>query len=128
MVVALTAAVLLAGCTWGSYISINSRGNSSVGVSTGHMSKQFSTFTGDMNHNIKVKSNQKINVRYDVDLTKGSLSIRITSPGGLPIWEKSFTGSEQEDLTIDTDGPGNYRFTLVGDDAGGRYDVSWETR
>ncbi len=92
----------------------------------GHISYNYSTFTGVENGSLQVEAGQQLSFNYCVTVTKGSLLIEWRDPSGEVVWRKSLLESELGETVIPTETSGTYRIIIQGTNAAGDFDVTWE--
>jgi hypothetical protein len=92
----------------------------------GHISYNYSTFTGVENGSFQVEAGQQLSFTYHVTVTKGNLLIEWQDPAGEVVWQKSLSESELGEAVIPTGTSGTYQIIIQGKSAGGDFDVTWE--
>jgi hypothetical protein len=92
----------------------------------GHISYNFSTFTGFERGRAQVLRGETIKFDYQAKIDNGTLQIEWQEPSGTVIWQKAINGSVQgsEDFLVEI--PGEYVIIVQGKDAGGNFDVTWK--
>jgi hypothetical protein len=93
----------------------------------GHISYNYSIFTGVENGSIQVGAGERISFDYHVTVTKGTLLIEWQDPGGEAVWQVDLQESESGEDVITAGSSGTYRIIIQGKDAGGDFDISWKT-
>jgi hypothetical protein len=93
----------------------------------GHISYEFTTFTGYENGNIQAETGQTISFDYQAAVDKGSLVIEWQDPNGEVLWRKDIVESESGSEDIAIHSPGRYTIVIQGKGAGGNFDISWQT-
>jgi len=91
----------------------------------GHISYNYSTFTGIENGSAHVETGQTISFDYDVTVDKGSLMIEWQDPNGNAVWQKRLVESDRGNDEIIVESSGEYVIIIQGKNAGGDFDVSW---
>jgi hypothetical protein len=120
----MIVAVLIGGCDF-SKVRI---GEVRVMVGSnedGHISYNYSTFTGFENGSAQVEAGGRISFDYRVTVTKGSLLIEWQDPNGEVVWRENLQESENGEGIIDAEISGAYQVIIRGRDAGGDFDIAW---
>ncbi len=118
--VGLALVLALAGCA-GSSIKVNWRGSSG----TTQQTASYETFTGQERATIRLEAGDTLTLAYDIEVAKGSLTLAVDDPDGETVWEQTFGEGGGDTVVVPTTGDGRYTLRIVGDDTGGRFDVSW---
>jgi hypothetical protein len=92
----------------------------------GHISYNYSTFTGVENGSIQVEAGGRISFDYRVTVTKGSLLIEWQDPEGEVVWREIIQESEDGEGVITAESSGTYRIIIQGKNAGGDFDIRWQ--
>ncbi len=122
--IASVLALLLSGCNF-SKIKIGEVRMMYGSNDDGHISYNYSTFTGIENGSAHVEKGQTIYFEYDVNVEKGSLLIEWQDPEGDAVWRKSLIESDRGNDEIAVKSSGKYVIIIQGKNAGGDFDVSW---
>ncbi|MCD6411562.1 MAG: hypothetical protein J7L20_03945 [Thermoplasmata archaeon] len=86
----------------------------------------FEYFDGSGSKVIKVDKPSKLVLRYNISLHSGEIELKVVSPEGYTIWNKSFVGSEKDLKEIMLSESGWYKIIIFGNSAEeGYFDVSW---
>lgn len=93
----------------------------------GHISYEFTSFTGYENGNIQAETGETISFDYQAAVDKGSLVMEWQDPNGEVLWRKDIVESESGSEDIAIHSPGRYTIVIQGKGAGGNFDVSWKT-
>ncbi len=92
----------------------------------GHISYNYSTFTGVENGRIQVEAGQRIFFDYRVSVTKGSLVIEWQDPEGEIVWREKIQENKDGEEIITAESSGTYRIIIQGKNAGGDFDIRWQ--
>jgi len=111
--------LLVAGCT--SEIRIGYIGSTQLHK----MSARYVTYAGSNSKNINLSTGDGVQISYDIELKKGSISLSLTAPDGEVMWEESIDGHNSDEVTFTASQTGNHKLLLRATDAGGRHEVSW---
>lgn len=117
-------ALLLSGCDF-SKIKIGEVRMMYGSNDDGHISYNYSTFTGIENGSAHVETGQTISFDYDVKVDKGSLMIEWQDPVGNAVWRKRLVESDRGNDEIIVKSSGKYIIIIQGKNAGGDFDISW---
>ena len=63
---------------------------------------------------------------YDLEITKGNLSLQILNPGREVVWEDTFSESTKGSTSFTAEIDGRYRINVVGGETAGGFDLHWE--
>jgi len=92
----------------------------------GHISYNYSIFTGVESGSQQVEAGQRIFFEYSVTVNKGSLLIEWQDPEGEVVWRKSLQDSESGEDDFTAGSTGTYRIIIQGRSTGGDFDVTWK--
>lgn len=92
----------------------------------GHISYNYSIFTGVESGSQQVEAGQRIFFEYRVTVNKGSLLIEWQDPEGEVVWRKSLQDSESGEDDFTAGSTGTYRIIIQGKSTGGDFDVTWK--
>lgn len=90
----------------------------------------FALMTNTSTRQIDIQEADKaLMVAYEVELSKGSIAVRLFDPAGALAWEKTFsaTATEKNCIAIDQLSTGKWALEITADKAGGHYKVQWDT-
>jgi len=90
-----------------------------------HMAYSYTTFSGHESDPIELESGQILTVDYQVQMTKGSLTIEIQSPQNKVLWQKNFDSDASDSIKIQAQESGQHFMIISAEAAGGSVDVSW---
>lgn len=95
----------------------------------GHLAYSYDTFSGLARQKSVFSAGAQIALSYAADVTKGSLSIEVKDPAGNSVWRLNVAEREarQGSETLPAPTSGEYQFIVTGLDAGGRFDLSWQS-
>jgi hypothetical protein len=91
----------------------------------GHISYNYSIFSGIESGSLEVEAGQRILFSYEVNVDKGSLLIEWQNPDGEAVWQKVLLESEGGGDVITAESSGGYRIIIQGKNAGGNFDITW---
>ena len=88
----------------------------------------FHTLTGRKSWRENLREGDTFSLEYDASLEKGSLLLQVENSQGEVIWEKTVAEGESagEEMELTAGESGTYTIAVVGDDAGGEYELAWE--
>lgn len=86
----------------------------------------YQTLTGAKVDTLTADAGEALVLSYDVQVTKGELSIEVRQPGDEPVWDVSLKDDAQAVVELDIQQDGRHRIVVEGDNAGGGFDISWE--
>ena len=92
----------------------------------GHISYNYSIFTGVESGSQQVEAGQRIFFEYRVTVNKGSLLIEWQDPEGEVVWRKNLQDSESGEDDFIAGSTGTYRIIIQGKSTGGDFDVTWK--
>lgn len=92
----------------------------------GHISYNYSIFTGVESGSQQVEAGQRIFFEYRVTVNKGSLLIEWQDPEGEVVWRKNLQDSESGEDDFTAGSTGTYRIIIQGKSTGGDFDVTWK--
>ena len=89
---------------------------------------RFHTLTGRKSWREELQEGDTFSLEVEAEVNKGSLSLQVENPQVDVIWEKTITEGESADetITLAAGESGAYTIAIVGDGAGGRYELTWE--
>jgi hypothetical protein len=91
----------------------------------GHISYNYTVFSGIESGSLEVEAGQRILFSYEVNVDKGSLLIEWQNPDGEAVWQKVLLESEGGGDVITAESSGGYRIIIQGKNAGGNFDITW---
>jgi len=104
-----------------------------------HKTARYRTFSGVERASFRVEEGQTVEIDYEINVEKGTLTLSVTDPDGEIVWEEtfeeavgdggepelSFRGEHALEPVAQT---GRYKLRIEGDRTGGSFDLSWEVR
>lgn len=90
-----------------------------------HMAYSYTTFSGHESTLIELEPGQLLTVDYQVQMTKGSLTIEIQSPQNELLWQENFDSDTSDSIELQAQESGQHFIVISADSAGGSVDVSW---
>ena len=118
--VILALVVLLMGC---SRTAIKLGWRESSGRA--HKRARYETFSAVERVVIRAKAGQEIDLTYDVEVEKGSLTLAVEGLDGQTVWEETFRENASDTLALTAPDEGHYTLVVTGDETGGSFDISW---
>lgn len=94
----------------------------------GEWHADYTTFTGRKSTSLSMESGEVLDLAYDVYVEKGSLTLQLESPDERIIWDRTFERGAADQITLSPDQAGRYTLALIAEDAGGGWDLNWDTR
>jgi hypothetical protein len=88
----------------------------------------FQTFDLEESQPVGMQAGQTIDIQYKAELTKGHVIFQLLDPDGEVVWEKSVGEDISEQVTLNAEKTGRYRVNVVGEKAGGSYEITWEVK
>lgn len=89
---------------------------------------RFQTLSGRKAWRENVDAGNTLTLDYEAEVEKGSLTLQIENPEDEVVWERQLQAgdsvNDQEELVAPESG--TYTILIVGDGAGGSYELSWE--
>jgi len=119
-IVLLTTSLLLASCSQ-SQIRVGWIGNA-IGDQT---TAKYTTFSGTQEKAERLESGETLNLSYDVEVNKGTLTLQIQDPNHEVIWENAFTEDSSDSVMLLAEKAGKYTILIQGKRTGGSFAVSW---
>lgn len=88
----------------------------------------FHTLTGRKSWRENLQEGDTLSLEYEADLVIGTLLLQVENPESEVIWEKTVTEGEDvgEEIELSADESGTYTIAVVGDGAGGEYELAWD--
>lgn len=86
----------------------------------------YAFFDGQHGTSVEVPSGDRLMVEYDLDVSKGRLSLKILDPERRVVWEAEFTENSSGSFSFTTETGGLYRLIVIGEESGGGFDLNWE--
>ena len=118
-ILTLISITLLSGCSYSFRLGY-------VGSNQSHrMSGRYVTYHGSNSKNISLTATDTLEIKYNVDLSKGSLTLTLLDPAGDVLWEEEFSGKHRNTVRISTNTEGKHKLNLTANGAGGKHEVSW---
>jgi hypothetical protein len=92
----------------------------------GHISCSYGTFTGTEHSTFNAEAGQSVQIRYDVTVHKGEVTICLLDPAGQTLWTASFNHGECGWYEVPLGETGLHRLEVNGERTGGAFTVDWE--
>jgi hypothetical protein len=89
---------------------------------------RFHTLSGRKSWRERLGQGDRLTLAYEVTLDKGSLTLQVQNPQDEAMWQVELEeGADVDDeVVLDAGESGTYTIVVLGDGAGGNYDLSWE--
>lgn len=122
--------VLLSACGGGSlHVGKLKIGEVRIGMletrGPNHMAYSYTTFSGHESAPVDLDSGQTLTIDYQVQMTKGGLTLEIQDPQNDVLWQKSFQTDASETIELQAQETGQHAIIIAAESAGGSVDVSW---
>lgn len=85
----------------------------------------YTTFTGTKTDRLQAEAGQTLRLGYDVEVSKGTLTIEVQNPDDGVVWDLSLAEGDSGAVEVPVEQEGTYTLVLRGDDAGGSFDLTW---
>lgn len=92
------------------------------------MSASYELFDGVETGYLNVETEQMIILRYDAKVESGELKIKIESAWGENVWQQFIKRDDGNEVSIQVKSNGKHKVMVIGKEAKGSFDVSWEKR
>jgi len=92
-----------------------------------HKTARYRLFDGLERASFRAQSGETIEVDYEVDVERGTLTLILVSPEGERLWEEAFEQDAADTVHLSAPQSGRYRLHIEGDSTRGAFDVSWQT-
>lgn len=117
-VLTLVMIVALSACT---------RQVSWVGMNYGNQyTATYELFDGKQKETIQLTAGETLTLTYDVEVKKGSLTLQFEDSDREIVWAETFLESAEDVYSYTAETSGRYTLTVIGDQTGGGFDLSWE--
>ena len=110
----------LAGCE-NSTVRVNWSGSSTPG----HIEYHYTAFSGIERQSFHVEAAQSLDLRYDVTVEKGTLTLKVIAPDGESLWEETCSENASGAISLAIPQDGLYTVNVEGETTGGRFNISW---
>ena len=90
------------------------------------MRASYTLFDGQSGTAVDLAAGETMSLAYDLEITKGSLSLQIVDPDRMVVWEDSFSESSVGSASVTADNGGSYRLVIIGKSSRGGFDLHWE--
>lgn len=94
----------------------------------GHIAYTCTTFTGIESGSVQAERGQIISFNYQATISKGSLIIEWQDPAGEVEWRKILVEDDHGKDELLVESAGKHTILIQGQDAGGKFDVSWQVK
>lgn len=92
-----------------------------------HKTARYRSFDGLERASFRAQSGETIELDYEVEVERGTLTLTLTDPDGEPLWEETFQEDAADALRLSAPQSGRYRLRIEGDSTQGAFDISWQT-
>ena len=117
----LTAAFLLSSCV----VKNGTTVNWSSSVASHRYTAHYAYYNGTTSVPISIHESQ-VTFDYQATVDKGSLSIKLSDPGGHQVWETTLPHSGAGTKTVPISRFGSYSLRVDGQQTGGAFDITWQ--
>ena len=98
----------------------------------GHIHYSYRNFAGLVRQETSLEQGQTLELTYEAEVTKGSVAMEVMDPVGAEVWRINLPEGRQTDgrtvAEVAVPRTGSYQVIVTGLDAGGSFDLAWETR
>ncbi len=112
--------LLTAGCS-SSSLKIGWRETSTLS----HKMAKYESFSGTESYSICTKAGDNLDLNYRLEVTNGSLQLKLEDPAKQIVWEKEFQQDMDSSNQQTNMERGCYRLLVIGNQTGGSYDIDW---
>jgi hypothetical protein len=93
----------------------------------GQFQASYGTFTGTERRRVRMQEGETLTLTYEATVEKGTLAFEVQDPGQETV--RSLTLEQDDTGTVDltAEQSGTYRILVQGQDAGGSFELNWET-
>lgn len=93
---------------------------------TDRMRATYDLLDGQHGTTVTLAAEEVMTLEYDLEVTKGSLSLQVVAPDKDMIWEGNFHNSSTGSISVSAPIEGRYRLLIIGDETSGSFDLHWE--
>ena len=86
---------------------------------------EYVTFDGTQSKAFRAEAGQTIQLDGEVTVEKGTLHLRLASPGGETLWEESYQEGGDASVSMTAPEDGLYTLHIEGEATSGGFDISW---
>ncbi len=98
-----------------------------VGMNYGNQyTATYELFDGKQKETIPLTAGETLTLIYDVEVKKGSLTLQFEDQEREILWAETFLESGEGVYAYTAETSGRYTLTVIGDQTGGGFDLSWE--
>jgi hypothetical protein len=88
----------------------------------------FQTFDLKESQPVGAQAGQTISIQYKAELTKGYVIFQFQNPENEVVWEQSVDSNASDQVDVVAEQTGRFRVNVIGEDAGGSYEITWEVK
>ena len=98
-----------------------------VGTNIGNeFTARFQFFDGQQTDTIRLDAGERFNLKYEIEVVEGSLTLELLDPEKALLWEKRFLEKESSNFEFTSETSGQYTLKVIGREAQGSFDLRWE--
>lgn len=98
-----------------------------IGSQVGNrMAFDYELFSGQEQKTLNLDRGQTLDLNFDVQVERGSLTLQLIDKDGAVSWEESFEDDSAGSVDLEIDGDGFYRISVSGQKTEGGFDIDWE--
>ncbi len=90
------------------------------------MRATYTLFDGKSGTTVDLAAGEMLTLVYDLEITKGSVSLQIADPDRRVVWEDSFNENSTGRTSVTAENEGLYQLVVIGDSTRGGFDLHWE--
>lgn len=93
-----------------------------------YLEAEFTDFSGNTYHDIRLDKGQEIELTYHADLGKGKIAFQLIDAKDEVIWTSSAKeiGKAYENISIPIPKTGAYKVLIKGEDSTGKFKINWK--
>ena len=93
----------------------------------GKMKASYRLYDGPQTSTVSLEEGEQINLKYDVVIEAGSLTLTLTNPDQEIIWQEEFESSDSGTFVFEAGQEGRYTLTTDGHKTQGSFDITWDS-
>jgi hypothetical protein len=93
----------------------------------GQFEASYGTFTGTERRRVRLQEGETLTLTYEATVEKGTLTFEIQDPGQETVWSLALEQEDAGTVNLTAEQSGTYRILVQGQDAGGSFELNWET-
>lgn len=92
-----------------------------------HKTARYRLFEGLERASVRAQSGETIELDYEVEVERGTLTLILLSPDGEQLWKETFEQDAADTVHLSAPQSGRYELRIEGNSTRGAFDVSWQT-